>query len=148
MHALYVPSKLALPLLHPDINLPINSPPLAAQSLYSDRKLTTTGTGETQRTGGNQDNGLTSKSTETAESPLRCCRSPSRRGNAGLDDRPNFREISTHKTATIRSHYGSTPTRLKPPKTHMLLSNSVHKKPSHGPPCKTLPTQRMHTPDD
>ena len=87
------PSKPTPPLLHHDINLPKNSSPPAAQSLYPGRKLTTIVTGETWRTGNNQDHSLTSNLTETAESPPRYCQGASRRGNAGLGDRRNFREI-------------------------------------------------------
>jgi len=84
------PSKLTPPLIHPNMIIPENSTPLAAESLYPSRKLTTTGTGETRRARDNRDHSLTSNPTKTAESLLQCCHSASRRGNTGFNDRPNF----------------------------------------------------------
>ena len=91
------PYKLTPPLLHPIMNLPENSSPLAAQSLYPGQQLMTPGTDETRQIGDNRDHSHNSNPAKTAESLLWCCQSASRRGNTGLVDRPNLRYISTHK---------------------------------------------------
>ena len=114
--------------------MPENSSPLAARSLYPGLKLMTTGTGKPRRTGDDRDHSRAPIPKKTAESPLPCCHSASRRGNAGINDRSNYREGSTRKIVTILSHHSSTPTRLRPPKLHMLLSSTIDMEPTQWPP--------------